>query len=133
MSGSITVTAPNKLTVIKQGVNLVRLKAKETRQIPASMLEAALAEGCDTDAKASADVKEKAAETVVKTEERQAAILAGIKSLMDKGDTALLTQSGEPRARELEQAVGFDTDADERNIAWEQYQAQLGDDEQTGE
>jgi hypothetical protein len=45
----------------------------------------------------------------------------------------LLTQSGEPRARELEQVVGFDTDADERNLAWEQYQAQLGDDEQTGE
>ena len=55
--------------------------------------------------------------------ERQAAIVAGIGNL-DPEDAVLWSRNGAPRVDALEAVLGYDITADERNHAWEAYQAE---------
>lgn len=111
----IKVTAPNKAVVLQAGVGLVRLAAKEERALPVIFAEAALAEGCEVDGEVPDTVKAPATD-------RLKQIAEAMQTIMDADDKSLLTASGEPRAKEVENLVGFDTDADERDAAWELVQ-----------
>lgn len=52
-------------------------------------------------------------------QEKVKRIAEAMQAILDDGDEKALTTSGEPRVKELESLLGENTNADERDAAWE--------------
>lgn len=121
----IRVTAPNKETALIMADKITRFQPKQTRDIPASFRRAALAEGCDVeDIEPGSEEDPDAGTGNSSTEFNPSESEAKIKQIADEmsnmqaaGDVALLTGSGQPRVRILEERLGFETSAEEREAA----------------
>ena len=112
--------------------HIINFKKDEKVSVPRKLVPEAIALGAELVEPRAGDLPEGPTDptppVVLGGDERREKIFKAFKFVMDRGQRNDFTASGHPHAKALSVICGFDVDAKERDVLWQEYVEKREDD-----